>query len=367
MRIVPYVPDATKLLVFPAFSGNPYLKLMEQVPLERGFDVVSVYTLDDLHTQGEKLERDDVLHVHWTSAIAKRAADEEAASAAVDRFTRFIDELRAKGVRIVWTVHNRLPHEFSHLEPELALCRFLADRADIVHVMSEQTSGIVADLYPLPAHKVRVIPHPSYEGVYDLASPKPAPRERFQLAVDEATVLAFGRMRPYKGIDTLFAAVTLVSERGVRPPTVLLAGMATKADRARIEGQQPSSRVVAHFGYVPDDEVVAWFRAADVAVFAFKSVLNSGTVHLAATLGVPAIMPGEPHLRAQFGQEPWVRFYDVDDAVASLADLIAHPETTDHSEAMAAFSRRYAPSVISEQYADVLDELVGFMPSDPVG
>lgn len=86
--------------------------------------------------------------------------------------------------------------------------------------------------------------------------------------------------------------------------------------------------------------------------------MSSGRgAYASATLGVPVILPGEEHLRKQFGDEPWVRFYDVDDAVASLADLMAHPESTDHTAAMEAFSLRYAPSAISGQYADLLTEL----------
>lgn len=359
--------DATRVLVFPAFSGNPYLAMMEHAPRERGFDVVSVLVLDRLYDEGKQLARGDVLHVHWTSTIAQRATDEKTAWAKVTRFKRFVDTLRANGVWLIWTVHNRLPHEVAHVEPELDLCRFLADRADLIHVMSIRTAEIVDDLYQLPAHKIRMIPHPSYWGVYDHPPSGVVARERFGLEPDEPTVLSFGRMRAYKGIDTLFGAVRRLTQRGDRPPTLLLAGAAKKAERAAIEAGLPESPVITHFGFVDDADVPDWFGAADVAVFPFQSVLNSGSVHLAPTLGVPVILPGVEHLREQFSAEPWVRFYDVDDAVASLAELIADPDRTDHSAAMEAFTQRHAPQIISEQYADMLTELTSPRISRPSG
>jgi glycosyltransferase involved in cell wall biosynthesis len=346
--------------VFPAYTANPYLDLMQRAPRDSGFEFVTLKKLDALYAKGSALDQGDVFHLHWTSPIAQRAADENAASASVATFSRFVDDLKARGVRIVWTVHNRLPHEVPFLEPELELNRFLATRADIVHVMSEQTADVVDDLYPLPGDKVRVIPLPSFHGVYEGVGPTRLARERLGLAPDEATVLFFGRMRAYKGFDTLAAAVDRISERGVVPPTILLAGPVDLSQRDEIERRMPArSRVISHFGHVDAADVHWWFEAADVAAFPFRTILNSSSVNLAATFGVPVILPGEPHLRAQFDAEPWARFYDVDDAVASLADHLIHPDPSDHVASMEAFTLRHSPSTISRRYADLLLEITG--------
>lgn len=354
---------ATRVLVFPAFTINPYLELMHAVPRSRGFDILAVRTLDDLYSAGEKLERGDVFHMHWTTPVTKTADDELAARALVATFSRFVDQLKARGVKVIWTIHNRLPHEPRFLGPELALNRFLSSSADVVHVMSGQTAEVVADLYPLPADRVKVIPHPSYHGVHSAPASNRQARERLGLAADERTVLAFGRLRAYKGIDTLCDALTVIAERGGRLPTLLVAGQTPRAVRAEIGRRLPrSSRVISHFGFVDDADVGDWFAAADVAVFPFRSILNSGSVHLAATLGVPVILPGESHLREQFGDEPWVRFYDVADAVGSLATLLAEPDPADHAASMESFSLRISPLAVSRMYADLLTDLSASTP-----
>jgi len=82
-------------------------------------------------------------------------------------------------------------------------------------------------------------------------------------------------------------------------------------------------------------------------------VLNSGSLHLAASFGVPSVLPDEPHLRAEFGAEGWIRWFDTDDAVGSLAALLSGP--VGDASGAEEFSRRLAPFARSREYAEVLD------------
>jgi len=350
---------AHRVLVFPGRRGVHYLRMLHQAPVEAGFDMVPG-KVKDLTSDAERLSRGDVLHIHWTQPIAQEADSEEEAWASVTAFTQLVDRLRQEGVRIVWTVHNRLPHRMRFLEPELALSQFLADSSDRIHIMSAETPGVVADLYRLPPEKLQHIPHPSYRGEYEASVSRERARELLGVPEDEPTVLFFGRMHPYKGVDTLLKAISLMGDRGMSVPTLLLAGRPKlRVEREQIEAMLPvDSSVVAHFEHVEDDDIPTWFGAADVAVFPFRSILNSGSVHLSATLGVPVVLPGEPHLKSQFRDEPWVRFYDPVDATGSLADLLARPDESDHSDSMARFSERLAPEKVSQQYLDMLRELV---------
>ncbi len=350
---------AHRVLVYPGKRGVQYLRMLHQAPIEAGFEIVPT-KVKDLEAEGERLRRGDVLHIHWTQPIAQEVDSEEEAWASVAAFMQFVERMQGNGVRIVWTVHNRLPHRMRFLEPELALSQFLADSADRIHIMSPETPAAVEDLYQLPPERLLRIPHPSYKGEHDASVSRERARDLLGVPHDEPTVLFFGRMHPYKGVDTLLKAIAIMGDRGMSAPSLLLAGKPKfRAEREEIEAMLPvDSRVVTHFEHVDDDDIPTWFGAADVAVFPFRSILNSGSVHLSATLGVPVILPGEPHLRSQFRDEPWVRFYDPEDAASSLADLLAHPDETDHSESMARFSERLAPEKVSQQYLDMLRELV---------
>lgn len=43
--------------------------------------------------------------------------------------------------------------------------------------------------------------------------------------------------------------------------------------------------------YIPDNEIQIYFKAADVAVFAFKNIFTSGSIILAESFGLPIIAP----------------------------------------------------------------------------
>lgn len=346
------MPDRS-LVVFPAYRDNPYLNLMLLAPRARGWNVVESLRLEHLEQHLGHLGTGDVFHMHWTSPIVQREDDDiDEARVRLDRFRNAVDAARARGARLVWTIHNILPHDARHLELELELNRYLAATADVVHVMNIDTVIAVADHYALDTARVVQIPHPSYQGVYPATVSRSEARAALGIASDERTVLAFGQMRPYKGLDVLVAAVRRMP--AAERPVLLLAGRTSVADRTTIDGLLGDDlRAVREHDHVADVDVQRWFRAADVAVFPYRRVLNSGSLHLAASFGVPSVLPDEPHLRAEFADEGWVRWFDPSVAAGSLAAVLASP--VPDAEGADAFSRRLAPFARSRAYAELLD------------
>ena len=88
-----------------------------------------------------------VLNVHWTTPVLGRVATAEEARARVAGFADAVQSFCAGGGRLVWTVHNVLPHEAVHLESEIEVARVLAAHADRVHVLSAATLDETAPLY----------------------------------------------------------------------------------------------------------------------------------------------------------------------------------------------------------------------------
>ncbi|WP_439691243.1 glycosyltransferase [Curtobacterium sp. SP.BCo] len=348
------MPDRS-LVVFPAYRDNPYLNLMLLAPRARGWNVLESLRLEQLEQHLGHLGTGDVFHMHWTSPIVQRADDDLAsAGLRLDRFRRGVDAARSRGARLVWTIHNVLPHDARHLELELELDRYLAATSDAVHVMNRDTAAAVAPYYALDGARVVHIPHPSYQGVYPSSGSRSEARTRFGLGDTDRAVLAFGQMRPYKGLDVLIDAVRRIPSAD--RPVLLLAGRTSDEDRASIDALLGDDvRSVREHDHVEDVDVQRWFRAADVAAFPYRRVLNSGSLHLAASFGVPAVLPDEAHLRAEFGDEGWVRWFDTADAAASLAAVLAEPVGS--AEGAEEFSRRLAPFARSREYAELLDEV----------
>ncbi|GAA3653280.1 glycosyltransferase [Microbacterium marinilacus] len=348
------------MLVFPAFDENPYLNLLALAARADGFRFLGSGTYRELSERAAGLRAGDVLHVHWTTPLLQQEPSASVASRRLRGLVALLGRLRGRGVRIVWTVHNRLPHELRHPALEVRLYRALAAAADAIHVMSPATPEVVADVVTLDRQKVRVIPHPSYEGVYETGVTREAARASFGLEDDERAALFLGQIRPYKGVSELVDATALAA-RGDGPRLrLMLAGAVKEQSRDEFVASIPDGLpVISQLDYVADGDLARWFRAADVAVFPYRSILNSGSVHLAATFRVPVVLPDEPHLRDQFGEQAWVSFFDRRRPVESIAELLASRTAQPAPSAYDAFLAGISPWDVSRSYAALLSELSG--------
>src|SRR5690606_7460057 len=161
--------SSAQVLVFPAYLNIAVLTLLQLTASSADFRFTSVYTFDALVAGVSYLGRGDVLHLHWTTPIAQQAQSEKDARARVAKLSRVLADLRARGAKVIWTVHNRLPHELTFRDLEIDLTRLIASSADAIHIMAPHTPAAMADVVTLDPRKIRQIPHPSYEGVYDTA------------------------------------------------------------------------------------------------------------------------------------------------------------------------------------------------------
>lgn len=354
------VRPARRVVAFPAWRENPYISITYLATISRGHDWYGATELDDLLTRLATCGDGDVLHLHWTAAVCQAAKSPIEARARRDRFVAEVTALQARGGRLLWTIHNRLPHDLRHRDLEIELCQFLADVADCVHAMSPSTIDMVSDVFALDPQRVVVVPHPSYQGLYaDRLGDRERARLHLGIDMDRHAVLFFGQMRPYKGLQHLFDAFAKLAERQQELPVLLLAGSANAATREEITAALPEAvDVVRDHRHIPEAELPLWFSAADLAVFPYTAILNSGSVHLSATMGVPVVLPGEDHLREQFGSESWVRFYDPQHPGDGIATILAESASYVADKVqMREFSDRLAPWRVSRQIADVIDAL----------
>jgi glycosyltransferase involved in cell wall biosynthesis len=133
-------------------------------------------------------------------------------------------------------------------------------------------------------------------------------------AGDRFLILTVGGIEPRKGTDQLFGALSLLRRRWARPPVLAIIGGHSFQDHTPYRDRVIASmadldlqfgRDVALLGTVPDDEMAAWYHAADA--FAFPSV-NEGfglVVLEAMAAGLPVVVTRLPVFAeyARFGEE----------------------------------------------------------------
>jgi beta-1,4-mannosyltransferase len=367
-RAVAASEDPLLLAYYPSYTTNPYQALLYSAAREEGIAPVRMPRTTQLQELAA-LQASGIptaLHLHWLHPIQRDAMSELDARGLGSAFVGELDAYKAGGGRVVWTVHNVLPHETRHEAAEVALSAAVADRADVIHVLTAGTPELVAPYYRLPSERVLHAPHPSYRGAYADHVSRLDARHELGLMPDEFVIAAIGAIRPYKGLDDLLDAWEDVP--GDRPRRLLIAG--GPADEpgvdALIERAVVDPRVLIDARQVPADEIQLFLRAADVAVLPYRRALNSGALMLALTFGVPVIVPEGGGL-AEVVDGAFSRTFTVRDRASLAAALTDAPSlaTAEARKAAAKAAAKLDPHDLSRQFATELRARIGAPAASP--
>jgi glycosyltransferase involved in cell wall biosynthesis len=217
--------------------------------------------------------RFDVLHFQWSPLPLvdawhwRRLARARTLLFTVHDTTPFLDRPTSRGQKIGW---RRL--------------------LDVAHGLIVHTESSRRDLERLGVdpRRIDVIPHgplypvggPAAEAAGTAANPRGGRR----------TLLVFGEIKPYKGIDVLLRALARVAPEVASGWRLVVAGR-PRCDLAPLRALAAQSRVPVEWrlGFVPDPELTALIRAADTVVFPYRRVDASGALMLALPLGAAVV------------------------------------------------------------------------------
>ena len=123
-----------------------------------------------------------------------------------------------------------------------------------------------------------------------------AARQELRLGPDDKVLLFFGNIAPYKGVEDLLRALSILV-RNNGPFTVVLAGRVKGRScepywaglEHLIEDLQLSEYVRKEIRYIPDGRVGLFFKASDVSILPYRRVYQSGVLPLSYAQGVPVI------------------------------------------------------------------------------
>ncbi len=200
----------------------------------------------------------------------------------------FVRFFRRRGVKIVLTVHDLLPHDTGQ--------RYKKKFLDLYHGVDEIIchSGHIALLleqeFDLPADRISIIPHGPF--FYDLPVPDAenvlSGLELSQeLNQDRPIFLFQGIIFPYKGVDLLLDAWRRVEDETTEP-CLVIAGTGSPAliDQLRSQIVQLGlKRVHLRPRFLSTEELVALYRAAAVIVYPYRAVTTSGALATGLALG----------------------------------------------------------------------------------
>jgi glycosyltransferase involved in cell wall biosynthesis len=142
---------------------------------------------------------------------------------------------------------------------------------------------LVAEL-GVPRERIRVIPHGAFEHLTGLPGERRLPADL--AAVEGPVVLFFGYLSRYKGVDLLLEAFAQVEGAELWVAGVPRVDM---DELHALAGRAPGRvRFVPRF--VPDEELPALFRRADVVVLPYREIDQSGVLYTALAFGRPLVV-----------------------------------------------------------------------------
>jgi glycosyltransferase involved in cell wall biosynthesis len=181
---------------------------------------------------------------------------------------------------LVVTIHDLTPHEGDRggKRTPQAIMDLAFRRADRVMVHAEVMKSSVVQRYGHTAETVHVVPHVAIESATQEAVG----------AEDGRTVLFFGRIWPYKGLEYLIRAEPLITRR-VPDARIVIAGRGESFARYRAMMRDPTRFTVIN-EFVSRQRRGELFSAATVVVLPYVEASQSGVVPIACAYEKPVVV-----------------------------------------------------------------------------
>ena len=279
---------------FPYRPGsNPYQRLATEAIENSGAEVTRIAPVKWFPVQHAFAnQQSNVLHFDWPHDWYQ---GKNLATRLVKRWM-YRRGLKARvSTKLVWTAHNLVAHDADDLQLEHQMLQLLVARCDGIIVLSDAAEKELRRLYEVPeSTRVRKALHGHYIDCYSNNITRDAARQRLSIADSEQVFLSLGGVRPYKGHLELIRSFGSMAKQGQR---LIVAGNASDhqyelklRDLAKQQSvDNPHCRIEFHLRMIPDDELQVFFNAADICVLPFAKVLNSGSLLMAMSFGLPVV------------------------------------------------------------------------------
>jgi len=210
------------------------------------------------------------------------------------------------GKKIPLTAHNvnagqRDAHDTSLNRLSLKIQYRLADH---IFVHTDKMKGELVFNFSVPSEKVSVIPFGINNTVPTTSLATTEAKNQVGVRATDKTMLFFGNIAPYKGLDILVTAFIELAKQD-QSYHLLIVGR-PKHDRAywisiqeAIKNSAVRDRIKQRIEYIPDEETEIYLKVADVLILPYSHVFQSGVLFLGYSFGLPAIAKDVGSLREE--------------------------------------------------------------------
>ncbi len=308
-----------KVIAWPAFKTkykNPYNWLLYSQMLKQGVMVEEFFPFKLLR------QKYDIFHLHWPVETIVRDPNPVLAFVRATAMLILIDLVRARGTRIVWTIHDQYPHLILH--PKLAAWfqSAFVQRVDGYISLCKIGNTIAEKHFPLLKNCPSfIVPHGHYREFYPNQVSQCLAKSKLTIPYSCKTLVFFGYIDVYKNVPHL---IRIFRELSPNDWVLVIAG---KPESPEIQSQvleeaKNDSKVKLFLEFVTDDEVQIYLKAANLVILPFQEILNSGSALLALSFDCPILVPHKGAMAElqEHAGEDWVKLYPGDLTTAILQE-----------------------------------------------
>lgn len=211
---------------------------------------------------------------------------------------------RMLGKRIVFTLHNVNARRRDGKDTILnrMTLRVQYRLADHLFVHTERMKQELMEDFGERSGRVTVIPFGINNAVPNTALTAQEARQRLGIPSGEKTILFFGHIAPYKGLEYLVTAFEHVS-RQCGDCRLIIAGRPKNCAeywntiQNAIDDDARAGRILLRDEFIPDEDTEIYMKAADVLVLPYRYIYQSGVLFLGYSFGLPVLAADVGSLR----------------------------------------------------------------------
>lgn len=164
-----------------------------------------------------------------------------------------------------------------------------------IFVHTKKMESQLSEEFGVRKSAITVIRHPVNDAFPDTDLTPAQAKQRLGIRPDDKTMLFFGRLRPYKGLEYLLFAFEslLAQDTGYR---LIIAGESKKGSEKyfddidrQIKSHPNREGIIERIEFIPDEDAELYLKAADVMVLPYKDIFQSGVLFLAYSFGLPVV------------------------------------------------------------------------------
>jgi glycosyltransferase involved in cell wall biosynthesis len=176
--------------------------------------------------------------------------------------------------------------------------------SDHIFVHTDAMKAELMSEFCVPESKVSVIPFGINNTVPNTSLSSAEAKAQLGITRNDKTMLFFGNIAPYKGLEYLVAAFTELLNKDQDYRLVIVGSPKGSKDywnriHRTIVCRGVADHVIEKIEYIPDEATELYFKAADVLILPYAHIFQSGVLFLGYSFGLPAIAADVGNLKEE--------------------------------------------------------------------